>query len=68
MDNMGFVGFHVRIFLFFVHANAKFKLFGHLQFKLLFFLMFFLFRDLSSNNIKNLSEDLFSSFGRLQTL
>ena len=67
MDNMGFVGFHVRIFLFFVHANAKFKLFGHLQFKLRF-LIFFLFSDLSSNNIKNLSEDLFASFGRLQTL
>ena len=30
--------------------------------------MFFLFRDLSSNNIENLSEDLFASLGRLQTL
>ena len=36
MDNTGFVGFHVRSFLLFVHANAKFKLFGHLQFNLLF--------------------------------
>ena len=65
---MDCVGFHVRSFLLFVHANTKFKLFGHLQFKSLFFLMFFLFRDLSSNNIKNLSEDLFASFGRLQTM
>ena len=34
---MDFVGFHVRSFLLSVHANTKFKLFGHLQFKLLFF-------------------------------